>query len=504
MVIAPANILISDAGGEWMKVGVPLVLQQDLMSSQNISPAMVSDETNVSEVGAQDILRLKVEDRQGKIHVAATVVDVKTQKTTATEDVDAPSIGALIPALNKLAKRIDPSAGEFSTKNTDALKQLAAAGTEEHPQERYELLKKTVVTDPNFGMAYFMLLQMMASAPPDTLKQTLDEAQAHMPNFPPYERARLQLLIAQLKRAPLSQRTTAVEALLKVAPNDLDALSMIGGVRFLNGDVSGGIETLNKAVRLNPGNLNLKAQLAQGLVQSKRFADAEKLLASFDKTPAAKAELAQTILLEGDVKRATETLEKFAAGLPTPDFQVLVRAAWSKLCGDQSKALALAETTKFAKPELSSMALSEATVWRLMEKDFAGAQKIANAVAKPDAHQIDVITSLLVMGNQSPQDWIKKVQAAPVNPALKEPIVAYGLFLNGHYNEAADEWRKAYESTEGADLKVRTMYAASLDRAGKKAEAEKIKVQPFLIRDFADVFGAVAFTEMRRLTGLTK
>ncbi len=125
MVIAPANILVSDAGAEWMKVGVPLVLQQDLMSSQNISPAMVSDETNVSEVGAQDILRLRVEERQGKIHIGATVVDVKTQKTTATEDVDASSIGTLIPALDKLAKRIDPTAGEFSTKNTEALKQLA-------------------------------------------------------------------------------------------------------------------------------------------------------------------------------------------------------------------------------------------------------------------------------------------------------------------------------------------------------------------------------------------
>ncbi len=346
-----------------------------------------------------------------------------------------------------------------------------------------------------------MLMQMMASAPPETLKQTIDEAKAHMANFPPYERARLTLLIAQLQRAPLSQRTTDVEALLKVAPNDLDALSMVGSIRFLNGDANGGIEMLNKAVRLNPGNVNLKAQLAQGLVQSKRFPEAEKILASLDKTPAAQAELAQTILLEGDVKRATATLEKFAAGLPNADFQALVRATWAELCGDKTKALALAEQTKFSKPELSSMALSEATVWLLMDKNIAGAQKVAEAGTKSGTNQIGVVTSLLVMGNQPPQDWIKKVQVAQVNPALKEPIVAYGLFLNGHYNEAAAEWKKAYEATEGADLKIRAMYAASLDRAGNKAEADKVRVQPFLIRDFADVFGAVAFTEMRRLTG---
>ena len=47
-----------------------------------------------------------------------------------------------------------------------------------------------------------MLLQMMASAPPDTLKQTIEEAKAHMPNFPPYERARLQLLLRNYSVRP--------------------------------------------------------------------------------------------------------------------------------------------------------------------------------------------------------------------------------------------------------------------------------------------------------------
>ncbi len=90
-----------------------------------------------------------------------------------------------------------------------------------------------------------------------------------------------------------------------------------------------------------------------------------------------------------------------------------------------------------------------------------------------------------------------------MNPATKQTIVAYGLFLNGHYPEAEAEWKKAYDSTEGADLRIRAMYAACLDRQGKTAEAQKVKVQPFLIRDLADVYGAVAFSEMRRLAGLT-
>jgi tetratricopeptide (TPR) repeat protein len=504
MVIVPANILISDPAAEWMKVGAPLVLQQDLMSSQYISPAMVNDEANAAEVGGQDILRLKLEDRDGKIHISATVVDAKTQKTTETEDVEASSVNNLIPALDKLAKRLDPTAGDFSTKNTEALKLLTAAGAEEHPQERYGLLKKAIATDPNFGMGYTFLLQMLASSGPDAFKDTLAEAKSHMTNFPPYDRARLQFLATQLERVPLSQRAAAVEALLKVAPNDLDALSLMGSLRFLNGDVKGGEEALNRAIRLNPGNANLRAQLAEGLVQSKRFADAEKILASFDKNPAALGELAQTILLEGDVKRANDTADQFMAVIKNPDFQGLFRATWTELAGDHAKALSLAENTKFSKPEIAGMALSEATVWQLMDKNVAGARKTAELAMKSDTHPtaITVVSALLVSADQSPEDWRKKVDASPMNPAMKQTILAYGLFLNGHYNESAAEWRKAYEASEGADLRIRAMYAASLDLAGNKAEAAKIKVMPFLIRDFADVYGVVAFTEMRRLLGL--
>jgi len=61
MVIVPANVLISDPTAEWMKVGVPLVLRQDLMSAEFTAPAMINDEATAAQMGAQDILRLKIE-----------------------------------------------------------------------------------------------------------------------------------------------------------------------------------------------------------------------------------------------------------------------------------------------------------------------------------------------------------------------------------------------------------------------------------------------------------
>lgn len=507
MAIDPANVLISDPAAEWMKVGVPLVLQQDLRASQFTAPTMVNDEANAAQAAAQDILRLKIEGQQGKIRITATVLDVAKQKVASTDEVEASSAATLIPTLDKLAKKLDQTAGEFSTKNTEALKLLTSAGTEQNPRTRQELMKKAIETDPNFGMCYFLLVEMQAPMGADNYKGTLGDAKSHLANFPPYDRARFELLELQLARAPLSKRTAAVEGLLKVAPNDTDGLALISGIRFLNGDVSGATEALNKAILLNPQNANLKAELADGLVQGKRFADAEKVLEKVEKSPAATAELATDILLEGDVKRATATAEKLISTVPNPDYQTILRATWSELAGDRAKALTTAETTPFKIPQIHGMALSEATVWRLMNKDFAGARKTADlamhsgAGGQPSA--ITVVSSLLVSGDLAPEDWRKKVEASPINAAMKQPILAYGFFLNGHYPEAVGEWRKAYDASEGTDLRVRAMLAASLDRAGNKAEAQKIKVLPFLIRDFADVYGAVAFSEMRRLTGLT-
>ena len=493
---------MSDQSAEWMKLGVPMVLQQDLLSTRYTAPSLVASESNLAEVGAQDILRTKIDEHQGKIHIEATVVDASTQKTTSTEEVEASSMATLIPALDKLAKKIDPDAGPFSTQNTEAAKLLTSAAQAQDPQKRGAFMEQAVTTDPNFGMSYFLLIEMLARGGPQAFGETLRKAQSHRANFTPFDQARFDLINSQLSRAPIAQRTAAAEALLKLAPNDIDGLAIVSGIHFLNGDVNGATEAINRAISLSPGNPNLKAQLAEGLVQNKRYADAEKVLAKFDKNTGVLPELATVILLEGDVPRATQTAEKFITGIPNPDYQAVLRASWAELSGDRAKAISIAESTKFTNPNIRGLALSEAAVWHLMNKDFAGAKKTADLAAQSDNHPtaISTVAALLVSGDQPVDEWRKKVESSLLNPAMKEPVVAYGLFLNGHYPEAAAQWRKLLDASEGSDLRARAMLAACLEAAGNKAEAQKIKVEPFLIREFADVYGSVVFAEMRRLT----
>ena len=202
LALTPTNVLLSDSAAEWMKLGVPVVLQQDLLPTRFTAPLLAGSETNLGETGAQDILRTKIDDHQGKLHIEASIVDVATQKTTSTEEEEASSAAALIPALDKLAKRIDSDAENFSTNNTEALKSLAGAAEQRDPQKRRELLESAVTTDPNFGLGYFLLLEMTARMGPNVYKQILDQAQTHHGGFTPYDRARLNLIALQLARAP--------------------------------------------------------------------------------------------------------------------------------------------------------------------------------------------------------------------------------------------------------------------------------------------------------------
>jgi hypothetical protein len=93
-----------------------------------------------------------------------------------------------------------------------------------------------------------------------------------------------------------------------------------------------------------------------------------------------------------------------------------------------------------------------------------------------------------------------EVNAAPLSADQKPIVLAYGLFLNGHFPDAANAWRALCDQSGDTDLRSRAMMAASLTRAGRSLEANSPRVLPFLPNLTAgDQYAAIAFTEMRRL-----
>jgi len=486
-----------------MKAAVPLVLQQDFLTCKNLAAGLVAGESTAYQIGAVNVLRVTVEAANGRIRMEATLTDLATQRNREVVRVEAPSPGGFVPALNALAKKLNPEASAFSTNNVQAVQALTTAAESANLQTRVQLLSGAIAADPSFGTAYIVLAESLAQAGQDA-GAILAKAAGHLSSFTPLDRARFNLLAARLSHASLAQQEQATSAVLGIAPNDGDALAALGAQRFLLGDAQGGERVLTRAITLNPANANLRRELALGLFETKNFAKAEKEFLGIDNNASILPELATCILLEGDVHRADSVFDRYLALRPANDpLTVFLRGEWLAISGRQREAVALLQHASSTNPQFQSLALSQISIWQLMGGQTTEAKKSAALAAQldPRSNSIAGVVLLITRGDRDPAQWMAQVNASGLNDQIKQPVLGYGLFLNRHYAEAAEVWQRLEQHAGGADLKARTMLSASLDRAGRLEDARKVLVQPF-VPEFGDLYGAVAFDEMNRLLGI--
>ncbi|MGA8027932.1 MAG: hypothetical protein WB992_12390, partial [Bryobacteraceae bacterium] len=234
-----------------MRLGVPFVLEEDLATSRKVIARAVNSESNAYQVGATEILRTTVENRQGRISIEATITDAGTQRNRGIIRVEGNSSGALVAPVNALAKRMDERAIDFSTNNNRALEAFTAAAESANTATRAQMLDAAISVDPGFGLGYIALAETLAQTREQNVEALLRTAASHSGSFSPLDAARLRLLSAQLSKAPLAQQEGASTAVLQLAPNNVDALVALGSDRFLEGDREGGKRFLGLAVELN-------------------------------------------------------------------------------------------------------------------------------------------------------------------------------------------------------------------------------------------------------------
>jgi hypothetical protein len=155
----------------------------------------------------------------------------------------------------------------------------------------------------------------------------------------------------------------------------------------------------------------------------------------------------------------------------------------------------------FKDPNLQALALAQASIWQMLSGDYPAAQKTIFTISRIPASQpspLPLLLSILAERTLSAADWNNKVQAIGLPESVKAPVLAYGFFIRGNYDEAAKAWQQVADSSHGTDLHARAMLASSLDHAGKKAEAQRINVLPFT-PEFTDLYSAISFAEMRRM-----
>ncbi len=488
LAILPANVLLADNSSQWLAVAIPLVLSQDLATAKLVIPLVAGSESAVYQLGATESLRVTVEERAKRLSIEGAMRDVPTQRNRRLVP---PGEGDLLTELNALAKEIDGYATVFSTHNPRALEAFAIGVSSPNAQLKTQRLRDAIAADPSFGLAYVVLAESLANANSPDAAAVLQDGEAHLASFTELDRARFNFLRSKILHATLEQQGKAGADLVKLSPNDAEALAALGSNMFLQGKATEGERLMDRAITINPESAEIRQQLATGLIESKQFGKAEKVLASLAANPAIQPQLAFCILFEGDAARAAIVFEKFVSSVANPDAQTFLRASWQALAGHRPEAIQALTEAHFTDQRFLTLAKNQEVLWQVMDKRYREAK-----VASVGAGQI---AALLASGAASPEEWNSKV-AAIADKRSQANLRAYGLFLYGFYAPAAAAWKELDANAGNADLRARTMLAASLKLAGKADEASKIPVQPF-IPDFSDYFNPVTFAQLRSLLG---
>lgn len=482
-----------------------LVLQTDFSTSRTVLPSLAADDSGTFLVGGQEVLRTTITLRPPGLHLTATLTNNSTQKAVRVLDLQGSGPSSLIPLLNQLAKQIDSAATVFSTHNDRALQAyIGAAGTAQL-QQRIMALNQAISMDPSFGLAYITLAEIGAQANAADVTAVLQAAQKRQSSFTPFDRARLNAVAVGYAHQPMRNQEAALQAVVQIAPNQPDALVNLGSLMFLSGNAERGIQFFERAIVLNPGNPNVLRAYAEGLIATRQFARAEKILVGLDNNLAVLPELAVCVLLEGDPQRANAIAARLFAAIPNADAKVLYQGVWLQLSGQPAKANDLLSSAKFSQPASQAFAYGELSIWQMIAHNFVAARSWAGKAQQIEARTGEFAATVVILAaaDGAADHWRQQVETSSLasNQHLKQQILGYGFFLGGHYAEAERAWSVILQDSGGTDLRARAMLAASLRHEGKSDAARAVNVQPF-VPDFADLYASVSFLEMNRDLGI--
>lgn len=386
---------------------------------------------------------------------------------------------------------MDNLATPFGTRDLRALKAFSAAVSSGDIQVKTQRLRDAIETDSSFGAAYYALIDTLAGVHSPATATVLSQGELHRASFTILDRAQFDLLRARLLPAVLGEQVKTAAALVKLTPNDSEALAAWGSLLFLQGQLQEAERAMAHAIQISPNTPLLQQQLALGLMESRQFVRAEKVFSGLTGNAAGISQLAFCVLLGGDVSRANEIYAKFLTTVPNPAGKVFLQAAWQAFTGHLDEAIHQLGVAQFSDSRLTTLAKNQLVLWQIMANRYGD--------AKTTAASADPMAKLLADGASSAEAWRSKVDAFPDKNA-RDSLRAYGLFLYGFYNQAAESWKGIADASGDTDLRARAMLAASLRLAGKPQELRKILVQPF-VPDLSGYYAAVSFAQLRSLLG---
>ncbi len=538
--VVPAALLTEDPSVNWAGVGLAVVAFQDLATSQKYVPMLVNGDSMARQAGAKLILRSTVESRNGKFLLAATLTDLATQKDLAHASVEGMSVEGFISLANSLIKKIDPGAGDFSSRNDNALAAYAGALATSNGQQKMNALAKAIQLDPAFGLAYLTLIDSLNPQDQQQLSAIAGRAAAERAKFVPLDRARTDLVLRRLSNSPPDQIASAVSAVLALSPGDVPSLLMLAQLRISENKPDEAIGRLREVLGVDPTNLQARQLLAAALLNTHQEAEAirtiEELrvllpddpkvartladiqfstghLAEAEKTfrsttdPSAALNVAICRLLAGDPAGASIEVEKYAASHQGDPLVPLTRAMFLAAEGDRGKAIGMLTSAELPGQDLHSVGLSQAAVFQAMGHNFPSARQFSDAalpLAQANVPKIfSIVASLIAHADEPAAQFQERLQSSHLDASGQKISSGYGNFIAGRYDMALLVWQQLLQANP-ADVRSQLMVAACQNRLGKTAVAVKTAPRMFLPNfTGGDQFALVGFGEMLRLRAAT-
>ncbi|HEY1494833.1 MAG TPA: tetratricopeptide repeat protein [Candidatus Solibacter sp.] len=488
------------------------------------SPGISSESSQALAAGATQMAYGQYVVRNGRLEAQLTVEDVLTNKTIKVISATAPA-GDVLGIATALARQISPKIAPYGTRNAQALAGFVRALEAGDATVMEVGLNVAIAADPDFAPPYRLLAEMKLQRQDRAgALATVEQALARGNSIPEIDRARLQLLSAELNGTPearqnaLSKLTqldstdasiwrtlgdtamgrhdyrTAAQAYqkaLELQPDDVTLLNSLGYATVQAGDLDGAMKALRRYEVLRPKEANPLDSMGDVNLMDGRLAEAEDFyLQASKKDPTfnnqgslLKAALAH--LLTGDPSGANRIFDRYLearteAKDPIVDYR---RAEWTWISGRRK--VAMQQMGAFALKaesgplrEVASRAYAELAMWSIMLGDREMAMRLAQkaiSLAGPTSAGNALVARFFALPPASSSEWTVRAEQqfpGPAQSAIKNFSLAYALLLDKQFQPAQLLLKEMWDSgSPTADEGMQVMLAWSYLETGKIKEA---------------------------------
>lgn len=411
--LLPAGILETDTSREWLSEAIPLILQNDLSPAKDATSAIVPTHSAAYGFQASDEIEATVETGNAGQRIQIFVRSLVTQKTS--DVISSRVTSNLIGAVDVIAKQLDTNAVPFSTHDEMALHAYVDGLRSADVETRIRNFEAAAQADPHFGMAQMLLITTQAQTANPGLGKTIRAASSVRAEFTPLDRAKFDSLVSRVTHADLAREQAAADVVVKLTPNEPDALAVLGSLQFLGGDGRGGERSLARAYSLSGSNPAIRRQFAEGLLEAKQFRRAEEL---FSQGTTGQDLIGRAVcsLLAKDTTRSNDFIHSLEVELGTDNPAVpILRAEWDILTGNSPERM-LPERVGSSQPDGAIASAYQA----FLLGDFATAapqwQTILSASGRADLRSRAMLAGCLERLGRSSE--IAPLQVEPFVPDL--------------------------------------------------------------------------------------